>query len=80
VTRRERLEQMIRDVLAPLLAVDGYGVELVRFDGSVVTLRLSQSLYGDPGSARVKRQVIEPAVRTAAGTDVEIVYERAVVV
>lgn len=67
----------MRDVLAPLVERDGGGVELVRFEDDVVVLRISGTLSGDPGSAYVKRSVIEPAVKSAAGPDVDIVYERA---
>jgi Fe-S cluster biogenesis protein NfuA len=76
VTRKERIEETIRDVLAPLLEKDAGGIELVRFEASVLTLRLTGALHGCPGTAYVKRGVIEPAIRAAAGPDVEIVYER----
>ncbi len=78
VTRRERIEEVVRDVLAPLLEKDGGGIALVSFEGSVVKLRIAGTLLGDPGTNYVKRSVIEPAVKAAAGPDVEIVYERAV--
>ena len=67
---------MLSEVLVPLLEKDGGGIELVRFEGSVVTLRISGQLLGDPGTAYIKRQVIEPAMHRAAGPDIEIVYER----
>jgi Fe-S cluster biogenesis protein NfuA len=76
VTRRERIDEVIRDVLRPLVEKDGGGIEVVRFEGSVLTLRLTGTLHGCPGTAYVKRGVIEPAIHTAAGKDVEIVYER----
>lgn len=77
MSRRDKVEELIREILQPLVEVDGGGVELVGFEDDVVTLRISGSLLGDPGSGLVKRQVIEPAVRSAVGPDVEIVYERA---
>lgn len=77
MTRREKIDEVVREVLAPLFAKDGSAIEIVRFEGSVLTLRLSGALHGCPGTAYVKRGVIEPAIHSAAGRDVEIVYERA---
>ena len=48
----------------------------MRFEGSVVTLRLTGAFLGCPGTPYVKRGVIEPAVREVAGPETEIVYER----
>ncbi len=76
MTRREKIDEVVRAVLAPLLAKDGGGVEVVRFEGSVLTLRLTGALPGCPGTAYVKRGVIEPSIHAAVGRDVEIVYER----
>ena len=77
MTPRERIEEVVKTLLQPLLEKDGGGVELVAFEGSVVTLRLSGAFLGCPGTSYVKRGLIEPAVRSALGPDVEIVYERA---
>ncbi|HEY8432695.1 MAG TPA: NifU family protein [Sandaracinaceae bacterium] len=76
MTRREKIDEVVRTVLAPLLAKDGGGIEVVRFEGSVLTLRLRGTLPGCPGTPYVKRGVIEPAIHAAVGRDVEIVYER----
>lgn len=76
VSRSERIAEMLEKTLNPLLEKDGGTAELVGFEGSVVTLRLTGALHGCPGTSYVKRQVIEPAIRIAAGQDVEIVYER----
>ncbi len=78
MTRRERIEEVLRDVLAPLLERDGGGIELASFEGSVLTVRISGTLVGDPGTNYVKRSVIEPALKSAGGPDLEIVYERVV--
>jgi Fe-S cluster biogenesis protein NfuA len=74
---RERIEEVVHTVLQPLLAKDGGGLEVIAFEGSVLTLRLSGAFLGCPGTSYVKRGVIEPAVRRVVGPDVEIVYERA---
>lgn len=76
MSRRERIDEVIEKVLTPLLEKDGGGVEVVRFEASVLTLRLTGTLHGCPGTAYVKRGVIEPAIKSAAGPDVELVYER----
>ena len=77
MTRRERIDEVVETVLRPLLEKDGGGLEVVAFEGSVITIRLSGALLGCPGTSYVKSRVIEPAVRSAVGPDVEIVYERA---
>lgn len=77
MTQKERIEEVVNRVLQPLLARDGGGLEVMAFEGSVLTLRLSGAFLGCPGTSYVKRRVIEPAVRGAVGPDVEIVYERA---
>lgn len=76
MSRRERIDEVVTQILAPLLEKDGGGIEVVRFEGSVLTLRLTGLLLGDPSTAYIKRGVIEPAVRRTVGPDVEIVYER----
>ena len=52
--------------VAPRSGVRRGTVELARFEGSVLTLRLTGSLHGCPGTAYVKRVVIEPAIKSAA--------------
>lgn len=76
MTRKEKIDAVVRDVLAPLLEKDGAGISVIRFEGSVLTLRLTGALHGCPGTPYVKRGVIEPAIHAAVGRDVEIVYER----
>lgn len=61
-------------MLGPLLEKDGGGLEVVAFEGSVLTLRLHGAFLGCPGTPYVKRQVVEPALRSALGPKVEIVY------
>jgi len=77
VSRRDRIDEVVSTLLAPLLEKDGATIEVVGFSGSVLTLRLGGTLAGDPSAAYVKRGVIEPAIQHAAGRDIEIVYERA---
>jgi Fe-S cluster biogenesis protein NfuA len=77
VSKRDKIEEVLKDVLRPLLEKDGGGIQFVRLDGSKLTLRLSGQLLGCPGTGYVKKGVIEPAIHAAAGKDVEIVYESA---
>ena len=76
MSRRQRIEEIVTTVLNPLLEKDGGTAEVIAFEDGVVTLRLTGALHGCPGTPYVKRGVIEPAIRQAAGPDVEIVYER----
>ncbi len=75
VTRREKIDAVVQDVLSPLLEKDGSGISVVAFEDSVLTLRLSGAMPGDPGTPYVKRGVIEPAIHAAGGPDVKIVYQ-----
>lgn len=76
MSKRDGIDAMVQEVLAPLLERDGGTIEVAAFEGSVLTLRIGGQLGGCPGTPYVKRHVIEPAIRRAAGPDVEIVYER----
>ncbi|MEC7521581.1 MAG: NifU family protein [Myxococcota bacterium] len=76
MSRRDRIDEVVSTILVPLLEKDGATIEIVGFEGSVLTLKLGGTLSGDPSAAYVKRGVIEPAIQHAAGRDVEIVYER----
>lgn len=75
MTRSEKIEEVVRTVLSPLLEKDGGEIAIAGFEASVLTLRLGGALSGCPGAGYVKRGVIEPAIQAAVG-DVTIVYER----
>ncbi|MGE0788752.1 MAG: NifU family protein [Sandaracinaceae bacterium] len=72
----EAVKAMVSDVLSPLLGRDGGTIEVASHEGAVVTLRIGGAIVGCPGTAYIKRHVIEPAIKKAAGNGVEIVYER----
>ena len=76
MSRRERIDEVVEQVLNPLLAKDGGTLEVVELDGRVLRVRLTGALHGCPGTAYVKRGVIEPALASAAGPGLEVVYER----
>lgn len=76
MSRRTDIERAIDEILRPLLAVDGGGVDVVEIadDGSRVALALTGALRGDPATAILKERVIDPLVRRAAGGEVEVTY------
>ncbi|MFO0682548.1 MAG: NifU family protein [Sandaracinus sp.] len=76
MSRRTDIERAIDEILRPLLAVDGGGVDVVEIadDGSRVALALTGTLRGDPSAEIVKERVIAPLVRRAAAGEVEVTY------
>lgn len=62
---RVRIAGAIDDVLAPLLAADGGGIELVTVDETAgeVVLRLTGAFVACPGTPVVRADVIEPLLR-----------------
>ncbi len=67
------LEQLVENVLAPLLQADGGEVYVVRCDSELVRLHLMGRFSGCPGNTLVTRNVIEPAVhRVSPETAVQI--------
>jgi Fe-S cluster biogenesis protein NfuA len=57
------LEKMLREVLAPLLEMDGGEVYLVSADAKKVELHLAGSLGGSPASDLVKTRIVAPAIK-----------------
>jgi len=76
MSRKGDIARAIDEILRPLLAADGAGVEVreIADDGSKVALALTGTLSGDPSAPVVKERVIEPLVRRAAGGEVAITY------
>lgn len=76
MSRRTDIERAIDEILRPLLAVDGGGVDVVEIadDGSRVSLALTGTLRGDPSAEIVKDRVIGPLLRRAAAGEVELTY------
>ncbi|MBX3127123.1 MAG: NifU family protein [Polyangiaceae bacterium] len=66
------LDQVVREVLAPLLRADGGELHLVVLDGTRVHLHLSGRFAGCPGNTLAKNRVLLPALR-AVDPDAELV-------
>lgn len=75
VTERERLDQVLEEVVGPLLEVDGGGIEIVDHEEGDVLLRITGALASDPGVDIVRTGLIEPALKAAVGPDLTIRYE-----
>lgn len=69
---RAKLDQVIDEILRPLLEADGGGIELVSFDGREVVLALTGALRGDPGTPYVQQRVVRPAIAKAVGAGIAI--------
>lgn len=77
-TLRKNLEKTLNDVLAPLLEADGGGVEIVSVDDEKreVVLRFTGALAVCPGTPTVREDLIEPLLRSRAGSEVVFKYKR----
>jgi Fe-S cluster biogenesis protein NfuA len=60
---RRRVEQVVRDEVAPLLAMDGADVEIVSVQDGVVQVRLGGSCGRCPGSVYAVVMGIEEELR-----------------
>jgi Fe-S cluster biogenesis protein NfuA len=70
-----RLEELLRDVLAPLIEADGGHIEIVSADAERVVFHLSGACAGCPGVQYTRGHVIIPAVQQALGIEVEVVVD-----
>ena len=59
----DALKKMLREVLAPLMALDGGEIYLVSAGKKEVSLHLAGTLSGSPASDLVTRNIVEPAVK-----------------
>lgn len=57
---------MCREILAPLVRVDGGELQLLRFDGDDVHIHLSAACAGCPGATLTADKVIQPALSSIA--------------
>jgi Fe-S cluster biogenesis protein NfuA len=65
-TVKEQIAKVCREILAPIVKIDGGEMYLVRFDGDDVHIHLAGTCAGCPGSSITGDKVILPALRTAA--------------
>jgi Fe-S cluster biogenesis protein NfuA len=64
--RRDAIERVVRDVIAPLVRADGGEIFLVRASDDAVSLHLAGRFAGCPGNTLATRRVITPAIQAAA--------------
>ena len=70
------VEALLREVVAPLLAADGGGLELVAIASGRAVVRLTGVCGGCPGAPYTLSGIIEPAVRSIMGPETRVVIER----
>jgi len=63
---RQRILDLCRDVIAPLLAVDGGVLYIVSVEDDALTMHLAGTCAGCPGAPITTRSIIEPAVRSVS--------------
>jgi Fe-S cluster biogenesis protein NfuA len=69
---QEKAEAVIAEVIRPLIEADGGRVELIEVTGNRVVIQLSGVCSGCPGQPYTRARIIEPALKRALGTGVEI--------
>jgi Fe-S cluster biogenesis protein NfuA len=58
--------RVLKEILGPLVRADGGDIYIVRADMEAVVLHLTGRYAGCPGNNVARRQVLEPALRSAA--------------
>ena len=69
---REALQQLIDDVLNPLLEKDASSIELLTVDDDQLVVRVTGRAAFGVGAEYVRTGVIEPALRKIVGEDCRI--------
>lgn len=62
----EPVLQLLKDVLLPLVTLDGGELYVIEADEKNVLLHLAGRFAGCPGNTLATRRVIEPLIRSAA--------------
>ncbi len=75
---REELQQLIDDVLNPLLEKDASSIELLTVEDSEVVVRVTGRAAFGVGAEYVRTGVIEPALRKVVGEDRPIRIKKAI--
>lgn len=75
---REALQQLIDDVLNPLLEKDASSIELLAVDDGEVVVRVSGRAAFGVGAEYVRTGVIEPALRKLVGDDCTVRIKKTV--
>ena len=69
---QEKAEAVIAEVIRPLIEADGGRVELIEVTENRVVIELSGTCKGCPGQPYTRAHIIEPALKRALGTSVEV--------
>lgn len=69
---RGRIEQVVRDVIRPLVEADSGWVQLEVVTADEVVVSLHGACAGCPGAHYTRTHVVEPALRKVVGPDVRI--------
>lgn len=69
---RERIDAVVEEVLRPLIEADGGSIEVVEVSEDAVVVRLGGAYAGCPSTSFTLRGVVEPAIRKATGTSIEV--------
>jgi Fe-S cluster biogenesis protein NfuA len=72
----EALERVLEELVRPLLARDGGGIELVSVSGADVVVRLCAGCAGCPGAKYTTDAVLVPLMQTVV-SDLSLKVERA---
>lgn len=73
---REALQQLIDDILNPLLERDASSIELVSVDGDQVVVRVTGRAAFGVGAEYVRSGIIEPAIRKVVGDEPAIQIQK----
>lgn len=76
---RDEILTVIREILAPMVAVDGGRLYVVQADAQRVTLHLGGRFAGCPGNQVATRRVIQPIIAAVApGAELTVTWGRLV--
>ncbi|MGB5194439.1 MAG: hypothetical protein WBN70_15750 [Polyangiales bacterium] len=75
---RDALQQLIDDVLNPLLEKDASSIELLKVEDQEVVVRVTGRAAFGVGAEYVRTGVIEPALRKVVGDDCAIRIKKAI--
>ncbi len=70
------VQEVIDDVLSPLIETDGGAIELVDQTDERIVVKLSKACVGCPGFDQTRDRVVIPALRKIVASSVTIVVLR----
>ena len=72
-----KAEEVVRDVIRPIIESDGGTVSILQADQHSITLELGGACSGCPGLHYTKTRVIEPVLRESLGGHIQVHVQRA---